>query len=100
MAEFLTDHQSPISLGILAILFIGFVTEILPASAIAVCGAAAFLILGYIGFDELLSVFSNSAPITIAAMFVLSGALVRTGTLEAVCRAGSSSRARRGRKPP
>jgi hypothetical protein len=28
--------------------------------------------------------FSNSAPITIAAMFILSGALLRTGTLDAV----------------
>ena len=61
-----------VALGILAVLFVGFVSEILPASAIAVCGAVSFLMLGYVSFDELLSVFSNSAPITIAAMFVIS----------------------------
>ena len=84
MAQILTDYQTFISLGILGLLFVGFATEILPPSAIAVCGAVTFLLLGYIKFDELLGIFSNSAPITIAAMFVISGALVRTGTLEAV----------------
>jgi len=83
MADFLTTYQAFIALGVLAVMFVGFVTEFLPASAIAVCGAVSFLVLGYIGFDELLTVFSNDAPVTIAAMFVISGALVRTGTLAA-----------------
>ena len=84
MADFLANYQAIISLGILAIIFVGFVTEYLPASAIAACGAASFLLLGFISFKDFLGVFSNSAPITIAAMFVISGALIRTGTLEAV----------------
>ena len=40
--------------------------------------------LGIIDSDGLFSVFSNTAPITIAAMFILSGALLRTGTIDAV----------------
>jgi Na+/H+ antiporter NhaD/arsenite permease-like protein len=83
MADFLSTYQAFISLGILAVLFVGFVTEFLPASAIAVCGAVSFLVLGYVSFAELVTVFSNDAPVTIAAMFVISGALVRTGTLAA-----------------
>ena len=57
MTAFLTDHQSLISLGILGILFLGFVTEILPASAIAACGAVGFLLLVLIffGFSGLLA---------------------------------------------
>lgn len=84
MPDFLTEYQAVVALGLLAVLFFGFITEFLPPSATAACGAATFLLLGYIGFEELLGVFSNSAPITIAAMFVLSSALVRTGILEAI----------------
>lgn len=83
MLAFIDDYQAVISLVLLAILFAGFVMEALPPSAVAACGAAAFLLLGYIDFSDFLGVFSNSAPITIAAMFVLSGALLRTGLLEA-----------------
>jgi di/tricarboxylate transporter len=41
------------------------------------------LLLGYISTEEALAVFSNPAPITIAAMFILSSALVSTGVLDA-----------------
>ena len=34
--------------------------------------------------DQLLGVFSNSAPITIAAMFIVSGALERTGAIDLI----------------
>jgi len=36
--------------------------------------------------DQLLSVFSNSAPLTIAAMFIVSGALERTGAIDLITR--------------
>ena len=42
------------------------------------------LALGFVDPDEMLGVFGNSAPVTIAAMFVLSGALLRTGALEEI----------------
>ncbi|MEO0993564.1 MAG: SLC13 family permease, partial [Pseudomonadota bacterium] len=41
---------------------------------------------GVLGIEPVLGVFANPAPLTIAAMFILSGALVRTGVLEAVSR--------------
>ena len=43
-----------------------------------------FILLGLTPTGDVMDVFSNSAPITIAALFVLSGALVRTGLLEAL----------------
>lgn len=41
-------------------------------------------LVGFLSAGEMLSVFSNSGPVTVAAMFVLSGALVRTGVIERV----------------
>lgn len=83
LAHFIAQHQAAIALAILAITFLAFLLERFPPSVVATAGAAAFLVLGLINTKDMMGVFSNSAPITIAAMFVLSGALVRTGTLEA-----------------
>src|SRR3546814_20682284 len=58
--------------------------ERLPATVIAILGACACLALGILDADGLYSVFSNSAPIVIGAMFVLSGALIRTGVIQRV----------------
>lgn len=83
MANFLEQHQAIIAIVILAATFAAFLLERFPPSVVATVGAATFLLLGLINTKDLTGVFSNSAPITIAAMFILSGALVRTGTLEA-----------------
>ena len=82
--EFIAEHQAVIGLVILGFMFTGFVMERFPAAVVAVIGACAFLFLGIIDSDGLFSVFSNTAPITIAAMFILSGALLRTGTIDAI----------------
>ena len=81
--EFFAEGKLGVSLAILAAVFCGFLLERLPPSAVAVSGAVAFLLAGYITTDDVLAVFSNPAPITIAAMFILSGALVRTGVIDA-----------------
>lgn len=65
-------------------MFVAFIFERFPAAVIALFGACSFLFLGILDSDHLLSVFSNPAPITIGAMFVLSGALLRTGTIDAL----------------
>jgi di/tricarboxylate transporter len=70
-----------ISVMLLALVFAGFLFEKLPPAAVATAGGAGFLMLGFVTTDEVLAVFSNPAPITIAAMFILSGALVSTGVL-------------------
>lgn len=78
------NHAPEIGLVILAMMFVGFVMERFPAAVVAILGACAFLFLGIIDSDGLFSVFSNTAPITIGAMFILSGALLRTGTIDAI----------------
>ncbi len=80
-------EQAVIGLGILVVLFVAFILERFPAAVVALFGACAFLFLGILDSDHLLSVFSNPAPITIGAMFVLTGALLRTGTIDAIASA-------------
>ncbi|QQA44245.1 SLC13 family permease [Pelagovum pacificum] len=79
-----SDYDAMIALAAIFALFVLFILELYPPEVPAAGIAALFVVLGYVGPDELLSVFSNPAPLTIAAMFVLSGALVRTGVLEAI----------------
>ena len=83
MAEFFAQHSAIIGLAIITLVFIAFVIERYPPEVVACGGAAAFLLCGYLTADEITAVFSNPAPITIAAMFVLSGTLIRTGVLDA-----------------
>lgn len=84
LPDSLDAFHPQIGLALLVILFIGFVRERLPPVVLAAVGGLAMFLFGFLSTDELLGVFSNPAPITIAAMFVLSGALLRTGTLEEV----------------
>ncbi len=65
-------------------MFVLFVRETYPTEVVAMSGAAFLLFTGILPYDKALEVFSNPAPWTIAAMFILSGALVRTGALTIV----------------
>jgi di/tricarboxylate transporter len=62
-------------------MFVLFIREAYPTEVIALSGAAFLLLTGVLPYEQALAVFSNPAPWTIAAMFILSGALVRTGAL-------------------
>ena len=75
--------------------FVAFAIELRPPDTVAFCGAASALALGLVEIDDVLGSFANPAPATIAAMFVLSAALVRTGTLDALTDALAVRAARR-----
>ncbi|WP_417733698.1 SLC13 family permease [Roseovarius sp.] len=64
-------------------MFVLFVRETYPTEVVAIAGVALLLILGILPYQAALTVFSNPAPWTIAAMFIVMGALVRTGALDA-----------------
>ncbi|WP_431470855.1 SLC13 family permease [Sphingosinithalassobacter sp. LHW66-3] len=83
-APLIEGHGDVIGLILLFGLFVLFALERLPPVVLAVAGGVAMMALGFLDAEELLRVFGNPAPITIAAMFVISGALLRTGTLEEV----------------
>jgi len=74
--------QAVLCLVVVAVMFVLFVRERYPAEVVAIAGAAAMLALGLLPYDETREVLSNPAPWTIAAMFIVMGALVRTGALE------------------
>ncbi|MFN7026116.1 MAG: SLC13 family permease [Pseudorhizobium sp.] len=77
-------YEAQVALGLVVLLFAMFVWERYPADVTASAGAALFILLGFVPTEKAMAVFSNSAPLTIGAMFVLTGALVRTGVLESV----------------
>lgn len=60
-----------------------FISEKLPVDLVALLAVATLVFTRVLTPDEAVSGFSNQATITIAAMFVLSAGLSRTGLLEA-----------------
>ncbi|ETX16158.1 dATP pyrophosphohydrolase [Roseivivax halodurans JCM 10272] len=85
--DFLTGGQNTealIVIGVIAVMFALFVSEIYPTEVVAIGGVATLLALGVLPYADALEVLSNPAPRTIAAMFLVMGALVRTGSLEVV----------------
>ncbi|MCC5995033.1 MAG: SLC13 family permease [Oceanicaulis sp.] len=73
-------------LALVGAVFFGFAREILPPDIIALLAMGLLLITGILTAGETLSVFSNAAPITVAALFVLSAALERTGVIDAAAK--------------
>ncbi len=73
-----------VALSVVAGLFVMFMQERYPPETTAAAAAALFLVFGLVKPESAFSAFSNPAPLTIAGMFVISGALVRTGMLDAL----------------
>ena len=74
MIEFIGVSPSIVALVLLGLLFVAFTIEKYPPDITAVIGAAVFIVLGLVPTDDVMAVFSSPAPITIGAMFVVSGA--------------------------
>lgn len=84
LRAFIDTHSAVIGLVILATMFVAFIRERHPVSVVSLLGACAFLATGLLDTRGLSASFSNSAPITIGAMLIISGALMRTGAIDAV----------------
>ncbi|MCC5985500.1 MAG: SLC13 family permease [Rhodobacteraceae bacterium] len=74
--------EAVLALAIVIGMFVAFMREVFPVEVVAIAGAALMLLLGILPFQTGLEVFSNHAPWTIAALFIIVGALLRTGTLD------------------
>ncbi|EEE38221.1 TrkA domain protein [Rhodobacteraceae bacterium KLH11] len=80
----LTETGSAVlALMIVAGMFILFLRESYPTEVVAIGGVALMLATGILPYQSALAVLSNPAPWTIGAMFIIMGALVRTGALDA-----------------
>src|SRR5690606_15692799 len=69
---------------LVVLVFAAFVWEKYPPEVIAISASALLIAFGIIDTAEFLSVFSSSAPITIAMMFIISTALERTGVIQII----------------
>jgi len=59
-----------------------FIREWVKPDVAVMVAVALLLALGILPVKEVLGVFGNSAPITIACLFIVSGALVKTGCVD------------------
>ncbi len=92
MFEFLTTHwQMLLVFGVLGFAMTAFFREWLPPDMVAMFSLGLVLIPSLFGADaailsrdNLLSAFSNPAPLTIACMFVMSAGLERSGCIRAL----------------
>jgi len=75
-----------IALGILAVAIILFVTEWLRVDVVAIGVMVALMLSRLLTTDEALSGFSNSAVLTIAALFIVGGAVMQTGLADLIGR--------------
>src|SRR5690606_26024836 len=69
---------------LLFLTLVSFVLEKIPVDLTAMGLFAALLVLGLLPVEDAFSVFSNPAPITVAAMFIISAALERCGAIDAL----------------
>ncbi len=80
--DFSQSTEAVIALCVVGVMFLFFLREIFPTEVVAIGGVAVMLITGILPYSAALDVLSNPAPWTIACMFIVMGALVRTGALD------------------
>lgn len=73
-------------LGILAVSLVLFISEAIRMDLVALLVLVALTVLGLVSAEEAFAGFSNSAVITVWAMFILSEGLTRTGIANAIGR--------------
>ncbi len=67
---------------LLVVVFVSFVWEKIPPDLTAMALFVALIGLGLLAPKDAFSVFSNTAPLTVGAMFILSAALVKCGVID------------------
>ncbi|GAA5072325.1 SLC13 family permease [Roseibacterium beibuensis] len=87
--------EGVMALVVLLVMFGLFLREIWPTEVVALGAVAALLILGLLPYDAAVEVLANPAPWTIAAMFIVMGAMVRTGSLDRLTKFAESNAGKR-----
>ena len=87
MIDVLTLSQTQgawLTIAVVALMFLMFLREVYPTEVVAMIGVSTLLVTGVLSYDDAVMALANPAPWTIAAMFIIVGALVRTGALNAL----------------
>ncbi|MDQ8204187.1 SLC13 family permease [Pelagicoccus sp. SDUM812003] len=74
--------QIALVLFVLVAMLASFIWERIPAELTALAGLCILIASGVLSTDQALASFSNSAPIAVGAMFVLSAALEKGGAIQ------------------
>ena len=75
-----------VTLAVLAGVIVVLARDFFPPSATVVGAVVVLLLAGVIDADEAFSGFSNPAPITVAALYVLARAVEKTGAIQPIIR--------------
>ncbi len=70
-----------LTLGVVTLVLIAFVREWAPPDVLALSTLCLVVALGLVPMERMAEVFKNEAPLTIAALFVIGGALEETGAV-------------------
>ncbi|MEO0414846.1 MAG: SLC13 family permease, partial [Verrucomicrobiota bacterium] len=74
--------QQLATVAIVVMVFVVFVKEWLSPDLTAMGAFVLLVLLGVLAPEKALSIFGSSAPVTVAAMFIMSAVLERTGLIE------------------
>lgn len=84
LQTWLADYQIPLTLAVIVFALVMFVLEWLPIDTTAILVAVILMVLGLVTPTEGIAGFSNSATVTIMAMFILSYGITRTGIIQII----------------
>ncbi|MCP3981955.1 MAG: TRAP transporter large permease subunit [bacterium] len=70
--------------GLLAVMVYLFLTEKIPVDLTAFLGLAVLILAGYLTPDEAFTGFASTAVITMLSIFIVGGALLRTGVADVI----------------
>lgn len=87
MFSWILQHAAALGVGLLVLcLFVALVREWGKPDITVMAAVALLMATGLLQPKQVLSVFSNPAPITIACLFIISGALDKTGCVDGLGR--------------
>lgn len=73
-----------LTLGVILLTVFAFLKEWAAPDILALSILCLVVALGLVGMDEMVQVFRNEAPLTIAALFVIGGALEKSGAVDQI----------------
>jgi di/tricarboxylate transporter len=73
--------DSWLTLATLLAVVVGMARELVPPTLAVLGGSILLMLMGVISTDEAFAGFSNSAPLTVAALYIIAAAVSRTGLL-------------------
>lgn len=73
-------------LAVVTAFLVSLIRELLRADVAALAAFSLVIVLGLANVNDAFKIFANTAPITVAGMFVLSYALQRTGVIDVIAK--------------